>query len=172
MNKPNRLSWLQHIDPGTLISPFLGCLLIGAGLAALYFVGQVTTLACSREQANRPNCAMITSWMNLTELSQRPVPQLTTAYIQDSCDEDGCTYRVMLSSSFGDLPFSKIYSSGMADKQYKVDQIKVFIQDSSQTNLAISEGSGLFIIIPLIFIGVGVYLSASALANVFKQLPQ
>jgi hypothetical protein len=169
MDKSDLWSLLRNIDPGVLIPPFLGFLFIGVGLATMYFIGRVNTLTCSRDITNNQTCALITTWMGLTELSVRPLPQLTSAYVQDNCDEDGCTYRVMLSTRFGDLPLTSIYSSGKVDKQQKAEQVRLFLQDNSQAELKISEGGGLFILFPLIFIGMGLFLCTAALANLFLK---
>ena len=168
MDKQERFSFLRAIDPGVLIAPFLGFLLFSTGLAAMYFIGKVSNLSCTRTEQVGIKCSLITTWMDLTQLSDKPLATLNSAYIEDSCDEDGCTYRVVLSTSREDLPLTTSYSSGITDKQQKVDQILSFLADNNQTNLQISDGGGLFLAFPLFFTGAGLYLCVTSLIKLFK----
>ena len=164
---PERFSLLRSIDPGVLIMPMLGFLLFSAGLLALYFLGQVNTLSCTRSVQVEIKCSLVTTWMDLTQLADKPLAPLSSAYLDESCDEDGCTYRVMLRTAREDLPLISSYSSGSIDKQIKVDQILAFLADRSQASLKISDGGGLFILIPLGFAGVGLWMCISSLVKLF-----
>jgi hypothetical protein len=168
MDSQDRFSLLRSIDPAVLITPFLGFLLFGAGLVAMYFIGQVSNLSCTRNVETEVKCSLVTTWMGLTQLSDKPLAKLNSAYVQESCDEDGCTYRVMLSTLREDLPLISSYSSGITDKQRKVDQILSFLSDDSQPNLQVADGGGLFILFPLFFLGAGLWMGVSSLVKLYK----
>lgn len=175
MDNPNetgdRFSILRSIDPGVLIVPFLGFLLFSAGLITLYLVGRVSTLSCARNEPGEPQCALITTWMGMTQLSDKPLATLSSAFVDESCDEDGCTYRVMLRTAREDLPLISSYSSGRTDKQMKVDQVLSFLADSSQKSLQITDGGGLFVLIPVAFAGVGLWMCVTSLWKLFRGQP-
>lgn len=166
-----RFSLLRSIDPGILITPFIGFLLLGAGLLFMYWLGQVNTLTCRRELQSGMQCHLVTTWMELVELDDRPLAPLSAAYVDESCDEDGCTYRVLLSTARADLPLIDSYSSGITDKQLKVDQIQAFLTDANQTELKIKDGGGFFIIIPVAFAGAGLWMCITSLIQLYFGKP-
>lgn len=156
-------------DPGVLIQPVLGLIFLAAGFFTLYLLGQVVTLTCERDDANRPNCVLITTWMEWRELRVRPLPQLSTAYVDESCDEDGCTYRVMLSTNFGDLPLTSAYSSGRTEKERKAQQIIAYLRDDTQPTLTMTERQGLLLLVPLAFLVLGLTMSVPAAWNAVRK---
>lgn len=156
-------------NPEVLIQPVLGLIFLAVGFITLYLVGQVVTLSCERDSANRPDCKLITTWMDVRELQVRPLPQLSSAYVQESCDDEGCTYRVMLRTNFGDLPFTSAYSSGRLSKERNVQQILTYLQDSTQPSLQMREGGGLLMLVPVTFLILGLAFSLPAAAKAFRR---
>lgn len=140
-----------QIEPPLLI---LAVVFVGAGLLFTYLFGQQTTLTCTRLNTLE-QCTLQTSWMNLVPLHHRSIEGIRSASVEESCDEDGCTYRVLIRTERDEIPLGQAFSSGMAPKQRKADQINAFA--SQQKNeLKVSEGGGWWVLFPLIFVIIGI----------------
>lgn len=138
----------------------LAFLFVAAGLGTAYLLGQVQILTCERAPG-RQNCQIDTSWMGLIPLRHQTIPPLTGAWVDESCDEDGCTYRVILQTGSGDIPLGIGYSSGLHSKQEMAQKVQAFVADPSQPDLEIKTGGGLWILFPLTFLIMGVWLGIS-----------
>lgn len=158
---------------GYLASPgwiqvLLSTIFFGVGLALFYFMGQVQTLKCQRVELG-VDCTITTTWLKLSHLKDSPVPKLNSASLDESCDNDGCTYRVVLSSRYGDFPLSGFYTSDQSGQQEVADRINTFIRDASQSTLTLEYGLDWFLIIPVIFMGVGLSFTVTSLINHFSS---
>ena len=69
------------------------------------------------------------------------IRQLRGAYVQDNCDEDGCTYRVELRTAGGTVPLTSVYSSGLEKKRSTAERINEFV-DSRESKLTLQESAG------------------------------
>ena len=156
------------IDHFELPHLFLSIVFVGVGLLLSYLLGIVTTLECSRLEGGQA-CNLRNSWMGLVTLTDRPLRQMHSAWVEESCDDDGCTYRVALETDQGKLPLGSAYSSGSVSKQELADRVNAFVKDASISQVKIQAGGGLWIIIPLIFIAIGVGLIARPLFGLIKQ---
>ena len=107
--------------------------------------------------------------MGLVKLTDRPLRQVHSAWVDESCDDDGCTYRVVLETDQGQLPMGTAYSSGSTSKQEQADQVNAFVKDDSIRQVKIQAGGGLWLFIPLIFIALGVGLIARPLIGLIKE---
>lgn len=143
----------EQFTPPHLI---LSVIFVGAGLFFLYLLGQQTTLICMRTDAME-QCAMHTSWMNLVQLNSRTIEGIRSAWVEEQCDEDGCTYRVVMRTDQGEIPLGRAFSSGEAPKQQKAEQINAFASQQNHA-LKVSEGGGWWILLPLAFVIVGIGL--------------
>jgi hypothetical protein len=155
------------LDSDDWIQIFLGFLFFGTGLVLFYLLGQVATLNCTREADQQVGCILTTKWMNISRLEEVKFYPLLAADTEESCDEDGCTYRVALKTRSGSLPMTEGYSSGYDDKKQQVDQINRFLADSSQQTFQLVSGADLWIIFPLVFMGVGVWQVARTMLQAF-----
>jgi hypothetical protein len=147
-----------HIDPDQWTLYFLSVVFVGVGLLVLFFLGQNDTLRCTRTGGTQVHCTLTTTWMNISRLKEVTFSSLISANTEENCDEDGCTYRVMLVTSSGGLPLTNVYSSGYESKQKMVDQINSYLRTSDQRSLEIESSSGLWIVLPVFFILVGIGL--------------
>jgi hypothetical protein len=146
---------------------FLSIVFVGMGLLFSYIVGIVTTLECARPESGQ-TCNLERSWMGLVKLTDRPLRQVHSAWVEENCDDDGCTYRVMLETDQGQLPLGTAYSSGSRSKEDKADLVNAFVKDSSISRVKVQDGGGLWLFIPLLFIIIGVGLVARPLFGLIK----
>jgi len=166
------LSRLNLPTEFNFVTILLSFIFLGIGLLMAYLLGRVTTLECSRQLA-LPQCNLHTTWMGLVDLSDRPLRQLYVAQVEESCDDEGCTYRVAIETDQGRLPLDSAYVSDYADRVEKVDAINAFIANPEQRDLSVQDGGGWWMFFPLVFIILGVSIGLAPvlgqfLAN-FKQ---
>lgn len=162
--------FFESFDPDEWIRIFLGILFVGVGLLFTFIIGQVATLACNRmEDADR--CVLRVNWMGLSPLKEIPIEGLNGARVEESCDDEGdCTYRVLLITSRQALPLQSAYSSGRVEKEEIAAQINAFALDKTIPNLSVSQGGGFWVILPLGFIAVGIFLTINPLKHAFRNL--
>ena len=151
------------------IGIILGAVFLAAGFGAAYLIGIVTTLDCERYDSSQ-SCRLEKSWMKWVVLSVRPFPQVNAAYVQESCDDEGCDYRVAIRTSQGNYPLGEVWTSGSGSETRTADQINAFLQGSGDDRLRVSSGGGLFVLFPLIFILVGASMLLSPAFQALKSL--
>jgi hypothetical protein len=156
------------IDHFELPHLFLSIVFVGLGLLFSYIMGIVTTLECSRPESGQV-CNLERSWMGLVKLTDRPLRQVQSAWVEENCDDDGCTYRVVLETDQGQLPLGTAYSSGSSSKQEQADQVNAFVKNSSISQVNVQAGGGLWMVIPLIFLVIGVGIVARPLVGLVKE---
>lgn len=144
---------LEQNEPPHLI---LAVVFVGVGLLFLYLLGQQTTLICTRTD-DLEQCTLRTSWLNLVQLNHRAVEGIRSAWVEEQCDDDGCTYRVVMRTEQGEIPLGQAFSSGKASKQKKADQINAFASQQ-RNDVKVSEGGGGWSLIPVIFVILGIGL--------------
>jgi hypothetical protein len=157
------------LDPDDIIKSILALAFFGAGLFLTFLLGQISTLSCSRvEDADR--CVLSVKWMGLASLKEIRIEGLTGAQVEESCDNDGCTYRVVLVTARQTLPLAAAYSSGKAGKSEIADQVNAFTRDRSIRTLNVKTGGGFWLIFPCIFLAVGIGMASKPLANAFRSI--
>jgi hypothetical protein len=139
----------------------LALVFVGVGLLLTYLLGRVTTLTCQRPP-DPPACIMTTTWMGLTQLQVRALPQLITAEIEEDCSDD-CLYRVSLHTNQGSFPLDAAYISDYHDRVVKVDAINTYLADPEQGTLAVQDGGGLWLLLALAFVAAGVWMGIAPL---------
>lgn len=145
-------------NPDRLIFTILAVMFFGAGMLFSYLLGQMNTLKCEREdRADDAACRLTTSWMNIRTLKERSIPRLDSAGIEEYCDDDGCTYRVVLFSGAGDIPLSSAFSSAENSHRITAEQINTFLQDANQQTLEVESGGGWLLAVPVIFAVLGLF---------------
>jgi hypothetical protein len=164
----------MNTDPRENTEKWVG-LLIGfivftaVGIFITYLVGLVSTLECSKATGGKATCTLTTSFMNLHTVKQQSIQELKSAYMDESCD-DSCTYRVILVTGYGDQPLTSSLDSDHSGKQRMIDQVNKFTSNPDSDSLKISDGGGFFILIPLIFLAVGVGCGISLVVSLIKFL--
>ncbi|HSM54859.1 MAG TPA: hypothetical protein VK879_01790 [Candidatus Sulfomarinibacteraceae bacterium] len=142
---------------------FMGWIFIGAGLLALYVFGQQYTLSCSRLEMENPDCVREARWLGLIQTGERTIESLSGASVGESCDEDGCTYRVNLHAAEGQVPLSGFYSSGRSEKERQAQRINDFVAETDIKTFELETERSIWIVLftgIFILVGLGLILSA------------
>ncbi len=154
---------LERYELPRLILAFV---FVAVGLGTAYLLGQVHSLSCQRI-GERQNCRIDVSWMGVLPLRHQILSPLQGAWVDESCDEDGCTYRVVLRTGSGDIPLGVGYSSGLKSKEDMVETIQTFVKNPSQPELTVQTGGGLWMAFPLVFFVVGLWLGIAPVISSF-----
>ena len=101
----------------------------------------------------------------------RSADRVETAQVTDSCDSDGCTYRVELLTDYGIEPLTYAYSSGFEEKAQVANRVNAFL-DSGQPELVLRTGFGMgwFALIPMLFVLIGLAALASLVTRVILKI--
>ena len=143
-----------------------GTIFSACGCLMGYFFGQQTTLNCLWVEPMQIECNMKKSWLGLVPLGEESVRGLEGAMVDESCDEDGCTYRVELDTADGIVPLTSFYSSGSKSKQKTADRITAFVQEPMQDSLLVKANAGLLAyVMAFVFILAGPVIVLSTLVR-------
>jgi hypothetical protein len=151
-------------------SALWGMIFTGAGVLALYFFARTTTLTCERSAKDQITCVKSESLLGVLNFEDEHIPSLENAWVSESCDDDGCTYRVELDAARGTFHLTSYSSSGYRSKEDIADRINTFIRSSSVPSLVIETGTGLLgLVLPAVFILVGLIVSFIQVRNSMIQ---
>jgi hypothetical protein len=154
---PRKKAPAPRFSLARLFPAAFGGIFVFAGVMFLYFLGIQTRLECRRLETI--NCTLHSTWMNLFELRQEPVNNLERSWVDSRCDEEGCTYWVMLTTASGEeIRFSEGASSDRDPKRDISNQINAAIQNQ-QLSFTVGSQDGWWIILPLVFILVGLAIA-------------
>lgn len=157
-----------YMDDSWLAAVVMAILLTSMGAFFTYLLGKEHTLTCTHRDGATP-CAIHITWMGLVDLSVQPLDGLRSASVEENCDED-CTYRVLLETRGGMIPFPAVYSSGSVDKTKTAEQINQFMANAEQPTLQVKTGGGFFVLIPAAFMAVGLFFAAQVLVTLLRSL--
>lgn len=88
----------------------IGCMLACTGLFVFLFANS-TEVQCVREAGREPDCRITKKFLGQTQISNRDVLGVTSVRMNESCDEDGCSYRAELVTSTGrSVPVNDVYT--------------------------------------------------------------
>jgi hypothetical protein len=153
-----------------LKSALWGMIFTGAGVLALFFFARTTTLTCERGAKDQITCVKSENLLGVLDFSDEHIPSLENAWVSESCDDDGCTYRVELDADRGTFHLTGYSSSGYRSKEKIADQINTFIRSSSESSLAIESSTGLLgLVLPAVFIFVGLIVTFTQVRNSMVQ---
>jgi hypothetical protein len=135
-----------------------GLVFLGVGLAVMWWMGALTTLTCPAAEAPgvRPAGACTLTQTNVFGRVSRtvtmPATELLGARLEvSSDDDDGDTYRVVLRTERGEVPFTDYYSSDRAPKDKVLAAVNAYVADPAGPRLEAGQDERLF---ALIFGGV------------------
>ena len=118
----------------------IGLLFVLIGLIMLAVLGQQTELRCARLETNRVDCSRTSRWMGLLAVGEKALGNVTGAWVDRRCDEDGCTYAVRFDTDRGEVGLVSYYSSGQKAKQRTADEVNAFLRDAARPSLLIRRG--------------------------------
>jgi len=118
--------------------------------------GQAATLTCTRVEPSQIECVRESKWLGWLPVSSASLQHVQGAEVAQSCDDEGCTYRVELSTAEGTVPLTSYYSSGSQSKQETADRVNAFLKDLRESSLTVKSDAGLLaFVLPLVFVLVG-----------------
>jgi hypothetical protein len=129
-----------------------------AGLAVIVFLGRATTLTCRRAEPTQVSCELMESGLPGLQLREISVSRLYGAEAETSTSSDGNTYRVVLLTSEGKVPFTAIYSSGSEAKQTTASHIATFVHTSEETLTAQDDSRWFAYPFGSIFVAAGLFV--------------
>ena len=126
-------------------SILFGLLFMVVNLVMVFIFGQITELTCTKPESNLVKCTAERQLLGIVTVSTREFVGVNAAGLDSSCDEDGCTYRVILTTNKGQEPLTGYYSSGQNGKLKIVEGINDYAGTQKQTEpLNLQESSGLW----------------------------
>jgi hypothetical protein len=152
------------------IKLFFGSLVFTlVGLGITYLAGQVSTLDCVKTDG-QPVCRLSVSFMDSIQLKEMSIQKLDSASVEEDCDDDGCTYRVVLNTGFGPQVFTDGSDSNYGSKQAKADQINQFLQSPDVTELQVKDGGGFWAYFCFMFVLGGLFMGGKLIVEVIRYL--
>ena len=136
-----------------------GLLFMAVGAVMVFLFGQTTELRCSKPETRVTTCELKRKLLGLVTISTKELQDVNNAFLDESCDDDGCTYRVVLLAGTNKVPMTGYYSSGWKAKREKADQITQYVRLESEEPLLVKEQSGMFgALFSFAFVLVGLYV--------------
>ncbi|MFO7678786.1 MAG: hypothetical protein R6X34_01935 [Chloroflexota bacterium] len=141
-------------------SILFGLIFMAGGIFMTFVFSQTSELSCTRLEPSELTCKRTIKLFGLVRLREEDLPTLQSASLSESCDEDGCSYRVELETTEGVVPLAGYYTGGIGayDQQTKkVNGINVFLEDKDEIELKLETGLAeiLLSFLPLSFLLVG-----------------
>jgi len=153
-----------------LKSAMWGLIFSGAGILSLYIFARTTTLSCQRGLKDQVTCIKSENLLGILDFKDEHIPSLENAWVSESCDDDGCTYRVELDAARGTFHLTSYTSSGYRSKEDMANQINTYLHSSSEETLEIEASTGLLgLVLPGIFIVVGLLIAFTQVRNAMIQ---
>lgn len=155
-----------------IVSVLMGLAFTVFGFGFLLIAAHRTEVTCSRVEPQVVNCNLQASWLGWFPQTPRVVSNVQQAVVSDNCDSDGCTYRVELLTPAGVVPLTNAYSSGYEDKQQSASQVNGYLAGATGEPLQFTSdlGMGWFVLIPIVFVLIGLATLAAAAARMVLRL--
>src|SRR5687767_1534562 len=102
----------------------------------LFIFANSVQMVCERQSNGTLTCNIEKKFFNQVTTFRQTINGVTGAFVAESCDSDGCSYRTELKTSDGgSVPFNDVYTDYDADKANKIN---AFIQ-SNDSSLSIED---------------------------------
>ena len=124
-----------------VVGLIFGLIFVVVGLAVLFFFARVAELECSRPEPSTVQCVREIKWLGVVSMSRETIHNVRGAEVDKSCDEDGCTYRIVLHTGQGNVPLTAYYSSGQRAKTETAAKITAYVAQSTDEALEVREGN-------------------------------
>ena len=156
---------------GVFGSILFGPAFFGCGLLLIVIFGQSYTLRCSRPEPSQVSCTRERRWLRTFETGNERLTGLSRAWVGESCDEDGCTYRVELDTAEGQFGLTGYYSSGYDEKRILASEINTFLADPRIETLEVRSDAGLLgFLLPALFMTIGMGAALFSLLKIGRAL--
>lgn len=140
-------------------SLLFGLFFMVMGLVFMFIFGQVTDLTCAKTLGGKTECATEVKFLGVFMLSSNSFRDVYRADVEESCDAEGCSYRVVLTTIEGQQPLTSYYTSNWSGKEEIAVRINDYVGTTSNREpLTLQENSGLWAsLLSWAFVLVGVY---------------
>jgi hypothetical protein len=136
---------------------FIGLVFVVAGSVATFFLARVIELRCTRAEPSEVMCVRESKWLGVIPIGDRTFRDVQEAWVEESCNKDGCSYRVIVRTGEANVPLTDYYSSGYGEAQTMAEQITAYAGQSTKEPLNLREGKiilgvlvgGLFVVVGL-----------------------
>jgi hypothetical protein len=116
-----------------------GLIFAGVGLSMITSFGKVITLKCDRIAPVQNQCQLKSAGLLGIAPQERKLEALEGAKVERSHSSDGDTFRVVLVTNQGEVPFTDYYSSGENGKQEIATRISTFLDNSQSSSLTLQQ---------------------------------
>lgn len=133
-----------------------GLIFAGVGLSVIMGFGKIVTLNCNRITPTENNCQLKSAGLLDIGTQERKLEALEGARVERSSSSDGDTFRVVLVTNQGEVPFTDYYSSGQHGKQEIATRVSTFLDSSQASSLTLQQDDRWFMLmIGGVFVVVG-----------------
>jgi hypothetical protein len=137
---------------------------VAVGLVIALFFGQVSVLECVHPEPSQVVCEKEVRLLGLVPVGRETIRDVRGAWLDDNCDSDGCTYRVVLRTDGSDVPLTSYYAAGQRAKEEMADRINTYVEQESEGLLRLRAGSALLGgLLGGLFVAVGVGAAVASL---------
>lgn len=117
----------------------LGGILTALGLMVIN-AEKMSTLTCQRVESTSGSCELVESGLLRSDVKNIPLGTLQNVNLDIRTNHDGDeTYRVVLLTEMGELPFTSHYNSDPTQQESIVSDINTFLENPNQTSLRIQQ---------------------------------
>ena len=140
-------------------SILVGLVFMVLGIFFMFVFGQTTDLTCTKTETGQTECTKEVKFLSVLPMSTGEFRDVYRAEVEESCDDDGCSYRIVLTTIDGERPLTGYYTSDWSSKNEMAEQINTFIRSNNiRGELSVQEQSGLWAsLFSLVFVLVGLY---------------
>ena len=165
----------RNVGNSPIVTIIFGLLFLGAGVFSMFIFSQIGELSCTRLEPSSYTCVRAMKMFGVVSLGEEQLPTIRQAYLSESCDEDGCSYRVDMRTDEGDIALANYYEGGMGAYnrlEKKMVQINAFVADPNQKDLLLEAGLSeiLLSFLPMLFVGVGAVICLVGLRRFLVNL--
>lgn len=154
---------------GIIGSALVGTVFMVTGFVLLYYLGQFVELSCERTHVVQVSCVKTTRVLGVLRINVQTIEKLERAWIREKCDDDGCSYRVILRAARGNFPLSSFHLSDYSSNEKTANQINTFVNDLTKPSFVINSNVGIMgIVFPLAFVLAGPLIALSELREVTR----
>jgi hypothetical protein len=135
----------------------LSLFLILFGLVFVAFGARSITLMCFWQPDLSADCTLDLKWMGFIDFERKVIRNVQWATVQESCDDDGCTYRAVLNAPSESLPVDSVYTSGSQPRE-TAEAVNDWLNSNLNENLEVTLGFTWWLFLPGMLLGiVGLY---------------
>jgi hypothetical protein len=116
-----------------------GLIFAGVGFSMITSFGKVITIQCDRIAPIQSQCQLKSAGFFGMAAQEKPLNGLQGATVDRSSGSRGSTFRVVLLTNEGKVPFTDYYSSGENGKREIATRISTFLASSQTSSLKLQQ---------------------------------